>query len=195
MYNPYMQGAMTTNPSYSQMISPYQARLDSMQAQQQQQGLIRVTGIEGARAYQMGPNSSVPLFDANDDIFFVKSTDGAGFPTIKAFRFAPVEATAMPATNDFITREEFEKFKEAVLNVQQQQSPTPNNPMQFIQQFRQQMAGKNPQQMVEQLVQSGKMSTQQRDSLLQQALKRYRSECKEEIDSWKKKNGTSVKKT
>ena len=56
------------------------------------------------------------------------------------------------------------------------QAPTrmsaPNNPMQMVQrfqEFRQQMAGKNPQQMVDQLVQSGQMSPEQRDGLYQQA--------------------------
>lgn len=53
--------------------------------------LIRVTGMDGAKAYQMPPNSVVPLFDADNDIVYVKSTDGAGFPTIRAFAFQPVE--------------------------------------------------------------------------------------------------------
>lgn len=34
-----------------------------------EQGLVRVTGIDGARAYQMRPNSTVALFDANNDYF------------------------------------------------------------------------------------------------------------------------------
>ena len=41
--------------------------------------------------------------------------------------------------------------------------------VQQFQQFRQQMAGKNPQQMVDQLIQSGQMSPDQRDGLYQQA--------------------------
>ena len=53
--------------------------------------LIRVTGMDGAKAYQMPPNSVVPLFDADNDIMYVKSTDGTGFPTIRAFAFQPIE--------------------------------------------------------------------------------------------------------
>lgn len=53
--------------------------------------LIRVTGMDGAKAYQMPPNSVVPLFDADNDVMYVKSTDGAGFPTIRAFAFQPIE--------------------------------------------------------------------------------------------------------
>ena len=60
--------------------------------------------------------------------------------------------------------------------LQQQPNQSPvnpaNNPIQMVQrfqEFRQQMAGKNPKQMVEQLVQSGQMSPEQRDGLYQQA--------------------------
>lgn len=52
-----------------------------------QESLIRVTGYEGAKAYQMMPNSTVALFDGNDDIMYIKTTDGAGFATIKTFKF------------------------------------------------------------------------------------------------------------
>lgn len=68
--------------------------------------LIRVTGMDGAKAYQMPPNSVVPLFDADNDIMYVKSTDGAGFPTIRAFAFQPIE-NPTPQTQQYVTREEF----------------------------------------------------------------------------------------
>lgn len=69
--------------------------------------LIRVTGMEGAKAYQMPPNSVVPLFDANNDIMYVKSTDGAGFPTIRTFAFQPIENEQEPE-QQYVTREEFD---------------------------------------------------------------------------------------
>lgn len=73
---------------------------------QQGMQLIRVTGMDGAKAYQMPPNSVVPLFDADNDIMYVKSTDGAGFPTIRAFAFQPIE-NPTPQTQQYVTREEF----------------------------------------------------------------------------------------
>lgn len=78
----------------------------------QTNNLIRVTGIEGAKAYQMNPNSSVALFDNNNDIFYVKTTDGAGFPTIRAFKFESIENNT--EKTEFITREEFENLKSEV---------------------------------------------------------------------------------
>ena len=84
---------------------------------QQPQGLIRVTGIDGARAFQMPPNSVTALFDGENDVFYVKSTDGAGVPTIKAFAFSPLEATQ--PQSDFVTRQEFEELKGMILNGKQ----------------------------------------------------------------------------
>jgi hypothetical protein len=80
--------------------------------------LIRVTGIDGAKAYQMPPNSVVPLFDAENDIMYVKSTDGAGFPTIKTFAFTPYEISQQ-SNNDYVTRAEFEELKGMIINGKQ----------------------------------------------------------------------------
>lgn len=49
--------------------------------------LIRVKGLDGAKAYQMPANSTSPLFDIDQDILYIKTTDGAGFPTIRTFEF------------------------------------------------------------------------------------------------------------
>ena len=57
-------------------------------------GLVSVTGIEGARAYQLPPNSCMPLFDRNKDVIYLKTTDAGGFPTIQSFRFEPMESAA-----------------------------------------------------------------------------------------------------
>ena len=71
-------------------------------------GVVGVTGIEGARAYQMPPNSKMPLFDNDSDILYVKSTDAGGYPTIKAFSFAPLETDAPKA--EYVTREDFDEL-------------------------------------------------------------------------------------
>lgn len=80
--------------------------------------LIRVTGIDGAKAYQMMPNSTVVLFDGGEDLFYLKSTDGAGFPTIRVFRFEEVKGHATPET-EYITKAEFEAFRKELEDVKQ----------------------------------------------------------------------------
>lgn len=93
--------------------------------------LVSVTGIEGARAYQLPPNSSVPLFDANTDTLFVKTTDGAGFPTIRVFRFEEVKPEP-PQTAAFVTQDEFDRrmdeLKELISGKQSVRKPTGKQP-------------------------------------------------------------------
>lgn len=104
--------------------SPYTQRLMQMQQPQAMQpqprdGLIRVTGMDGAKAYQLPPNSSVALFDGGQDVFYVKTTDGAGFPTIKAYAFAPLQEQQPPPAQDYVTRAEFDQLKEMIANGKQ----------------------------------------------------------------------------
>lgn len=63
---------------------PYQPTMPTGYAQQTPvHGFVYVNGIEGAKAYQMPPNSEMPLFDSTSDgVMFIKQTDGAGYPTI-----------------------------------------------------------------------------------------------------------------
>ena len=104
----YEQYGMPQNPMQlaQQLMGNYQQRVAPQQ-------LIRVTGIDGAKAYQMGPNSCVPLFDSDNDIMYIKSTDGAGFPTVRAFSFAPMEEQHEQA-RDYVTREELEEFERSI---------------------------------------------------------------------------------
>ena len=81
------------------------------------QQLLRVNGIESARMFPTSPNSTVALFDENEDIFYVKSTDASNFPTIKAYAFKEVD-TQNHGTQ-YVTLEEFNKFKEELLNGKQ----------------------------------------------------------------------------
>lgn len=126
---------MYTNPGFYQspytqpMQNPYMDRLTQMQQTQTQQprdGLIRVTGMDGARAYQMPPNSAVALFDGGQDIFYVKTTDGAGFPTIRAYSFAPLQEQAALQAPDYVTRTEFNELKEMILSGKQPVSVQPD---------------------------------------------------------------------
>lgn len=101
-------------------FNPYQNPISSntnnfIQQQPPQNNLIRVTGIDGAKAYQMSPNSSVALFDSDSDIMYVKTTDGAGFPTIRTFKFEAIE-NASNIQESYITREEFNELKQEVEN-------------------------------------------------------------------------------
>lgn len=79
------------------------------------ESLIRVTGLEGAKAYQMPPNSTAALFDGGEDLMYIKTTDGAGFPTIRTFRFEALD-TISNGSESYISKGEFEVFKKEVMN-------------------------------------------------------------------------------
>ena len=110
---------MHTSPGFYQSPytqpaqNPYMDRLAQMQPPPQpRDGLIRATGMDGARAYLMPPNSAVALFDGGQDVFYVKTTDGAGFPTIRAYSFQPMEQAQAMGASDYVTRAEGEQRKE-----------------------------------------------------------------------------------
>lgn len=101
--------------------------------QSQPETLKQVTGIEGAKAYQTPPNSTVALFDSNSDYMYIKSTDSGGYPTIRMFTFQEVFPNQQQTpSGDYVTKQEFEQFKQEVLNAQQpvlQQPRTESEPV------------------------------------------------------------------
>lgn len=54
------------------------------------QEVIRVNGKNGADAYQMAPNSSVLLLDETAPIIWLKTTDGASYPTVTGYEIRPM---------------------------------------------------------------------------------------------------------
>ena len=122
-YNSYNMMGLNGFNNYNQ----FQPQLN--QPQVNTQNLIRVNGIDGAKAYQMPANSTVALFDNNEDIMYIKTTDGAGFPAIRTFAFNEVVANTNPIqdTADYVTRDEFNKLKEELLNGKQSISRSKSN--------------------------------------------------------------------
>lgn len=95
--------------------------------------LIPVHGIDGAMEYNIGPSCRVPLFDDSEDVFYIKTTDKYGVPTVKRYRFEeeiPVSYADQKAVslNDIrsIIKEELVSIKEELLNGQQS-IPATNN--------------------------------------------------------------------
>lgn len=84
----------------------------------QSNNLIRVNGIEGARAYQMTPNGTVVLFDEGRDVFYLKTSDGGGFASIREFTFTEKKNPVQSLTDDYMTKAEFnaeiEKIREEI---------------------------------------------------------------------------------
>lgn len=80
-------------PQYQQ---PYQ-----QPAQQTQ--VVKVNGENGARAYQIGANSSAILLDESGTMIWLCTTDGAGYKTVTAYDISPHQTAPAP---DYSTLEE-----------------------------------------------------------------------------------------
>ena len=47
------------------------------------QNMVWVQGEEGARGYMVAPNNTVPLWDSENQIIYVKSADNLGRPSMR----------------------------------------------------------------------------------------------------------------
>ena len=98
--NPYMQNPQLAN-RYS---NPYGA--------QQGNGIIWVQGIEGAKAYQLAPNSIALLMDSDTEgKFYIKTSDNVGMCSLRIFEYVEVTNAPPADTNsvdlsNYVTKDE-----------------------------------------------------------------------------------------
>lgn len=115
----YLPNQPTFYPS--QPIQPqfnqYASSMPSMQTngmQQIQTNIVWVQGEAGANAYPVARNSTVMLMDSTEQIVYIKSADNLGRPQPleKYYLVSEQEYLAPKQTqpNDYISREEFEKY-------------------------------------------------------------------------------------
>lgn len=79
---------------------------------------IKVNGKESVDKFPMLPNSRVVLFDSNEDVFYCKETDANNVPNIRTFGFTEIKPIPKAETT-YVTLEQFNKFKEELLNGKQ----------------------------------------------------------------------------
>ena len=77
--------------------------------------VVRVDGENGAKAYQMAPNSSILLLDETGPIVWLKTTDGAGYPTITGYKIEPIETQESVG----ITSSEYNKLDERIKRLEE----------------------------------------------------------------------------
>ena len=79
-------------PQMQYNVNPYQARLNNLQNDfSPKMEIIRVNGKNGAEAFALPPNSSVILLDETAPKIWLKTTDGAGYPTLTAYEIKPYQ--------------------------------------------------------------------------------------------------------
>lgn len=94
------------------------------------QQIIKVNGTNGANAFQLSPNSSILLLDESAPRLFLKQTDGAGYPTITAYKLEPYVEEKQPDINDILARlnklEETVNAKSNTTNARRKQTAEPD---------------------------------------------------------------------
>ena len=76
--------------NYQYPYYSYQQNYNQPQ-QQLSNGITWVQGIEGAKAYQLTPNSNSLLMDSeNDGIFYIKVSDNVGMCSLRTFKYEEV---------------------------------------------------------------------------------------------------------
>lgn len=103
-------------------------------------GITWVQGIEGAKAYQLMPNSNTILLDSeNDGIFYIKLSDNVGMCTLRTFKYTETtnEQPKQVSTDlsEYVTKtdlkEAIEELKEIIANEQFVSAVKPNKDRQL----------------------------------------------------------------
>ena len=68
------------------------------------QQVVRVNGENGARAFQIGANSSALLLDESGMLVWLVTSDGAGYKTVAAYDIMPHKAEPDKSYTDLETR-------------------------------------------------------------------------------------------
>ena len=115
----------TYQPIYAPYQQPFQMpqvpQNQSIQSpvQQPQQNIIWVEGEADARSFQLAPNTTMPLWDRNQQVIYYKSADASGMPSLKILDYTirnqsaqngpvSVPAPEKGIINDYVTKSEFE---------------------------------------------------------------------------------------
>ena len=100
-YQPYQQGNYFQNGTGSQ-----------------NNGIIWVQGEGAAKSYPVAPNTSVPLWDSEANVIYIKSADMSGMPSIKVLDYtirdnAPKAADVQSQT-EFATKDDVLRIEDEI---------------------------------------------------------------------------------
>ena len=106
--NPYLNPYSFMQPYQNQPVQP---------VQQPMQQVVRVSGENGAKQYQMGANSSALLLDESGLMVWLCTTDGAGYKSVSAYDIVPHQEAPKPDYTNLENRiQTVEKRLEEIMN-------------------------------------------------------------------------------
>ena len=118
-----MNNMPTTYNGYNGNSGIQQQFQQPQQMQQPLNNILKFSGPEGAKAFNMPANSEIIGFDANEPVFYMVTTDDAGFKTLRTFEFAEKvegEHVAQPFQADlsgFATKDDLDKLRDELTSI------------------------------------------------------------------------------
>jgi hypothetical protein len=105
------------NGYQSPFFNPY-GFMQPQTIQQQTTQVVKVNGENGARAYNIGANSSALLLDESGTIVWLVTSDGAGYRTVSAYDITPHQSVQAPDYSSLESRMQTveKKLEEMIAN-------------------------------------------------------------------------------
>lgn len=114
---------------YQQQYMPQM--INNNQAQQQNDGITWVQGENSAKSYPVAAGRSVLLMDSESPVMYIKSTDQSGVPLpLRIFDYkerSQSTSNAHEQKTDYISRNEFDAFRNEIRAELRQSKQTTNN--------------------------------------------------------------------
>ena len=115
--------------SYQQQFYPQQYQIPvqqptAPQSQPRSNPMIWVQGETGAKSYLMEPNMTLPLWDSEAQVIYLKTTDASGMPTMKILDYTIREGAGntkpMPTIEtqgvEYATRNDLKELEDRILS-------------------------------------------------------------------------------
>ena len=105
------------------MTQPYYANRNNPLVQNQNNRIVWVNGIEGAKAYQIEPNSNILLLDSDiEGRMYIKTCDNIGMCNLRIFSYQELQPNTQSQqidTTNFVTKDEMQAaINQALQNIQ-----------------------------------------------------------------------------
>ena len=101
--------------TYQQMYQP-QYQFSQPQRQNDSNILWIQGGLQTAKSYLTAPNTTVALWDAEEQRIYIKTTDASGMPSIKTIEYAMVEDNKVTAKSaeEYAKKSDLDDLREKI---------------------------------------------------------------------------------
>lgn len=105
-------------PGQMNQLQQQPVQIPAQPVQQNNNGILWVSGEVGAKSYLVAPGTSVLLMDSESEKFYIKSTDVSGMPQpLRTFEYHEVGAqmphkqSVQNMDSKYVTRQEYDDLK------------------------------------------------------------------------------------